>query len=182
MNATLIRISLMSGMLITCPLLCADIVSVSLVSSTLTGAPGDILTFQGTLTNNSGADIFINGAGITLAGFGPFDSDVTDFILNATGTLSNGSSVGPTDFFTVTIPGQFATGQYPGILSVQGGPTLNDDTVLGTAAFQANVDTVPEPSYFFLTIAVLLAVPLSRTMLRKNSVRRGRPRELTSGN
>jgi hypothetical protein len=156
MNATLIRMSLMGSMLITCPLLCADIISVSLVSSTLTSAPEDILTFQGTLTNNSGADLFINGAGITLAGFGPFDSDVTDFILNATGMLSNGSSVGPTDFFTVTIPDQFATGLYPGILSVQGGPTLNDDALLRTVNFQVNVNSVPEPSGFVLMMAAIL--------------------------
>jgi hypothetical protein len=127
-----------------------------------------MLTFQGTLTNNSGADIFINGAGITLAGFGPADSDVTDFILNATGLLSNASSVGPTDFFTVTIPGQVAMGQYPGIFSIQGGPTLNDDTVLGTATFQANVNTVPEPSSLSLMTAVLLVAFFWRRALRRS--------------
>src|SRR5690242_148161 len=107
MNATWIRISLMIGLMITCPLLYADVIGITFVSSTLTGAPGDVLTFQGSITNNSGSDLFINGAALTLAGFGPSDSDVTDFILNATGLLSNGSSVGFTDFFTVTIPGQF---------------------------------------------------------------------------
>jgi hypothetical protein len=72
----------------------ADVINLSLVSSTVTGAPGTTVTFTGTLANTSGADININGASLTLATFDPSASDLTDFILNATGLLANGTSRG----------------------------------------------------------------------------------------
>jgi hypothetical protein len=160
MRTTWIRRSLFILGLVAGPVLRASPIDVTFLSGALTGTPGDILTFQGILTNKSGTDIFINGAGITLTGFGPSDSDITDFILNATGLVGNGSAVGPTDLFTVAIPAQFATGQYPGILSVQGGPTANDDAVIGTLNFQVNVNSVPEPSAFSLTLTAILAISL----------------------
>jgi hypothetical protein len=140
----------------------ADVINLSLVSSTVTGAPGTTVTFTGTLANTSGADININGASLTLATFDPSASDLTDFILNATGLLANGTSLGPVDFFTVTIPNAFATGLYGGTLTVQGGTTENDDANLATTNFQVNVQPagsspVPEPSTWGLvTIALAL--------------------------
>ena len=35
------------------------------------GGPGAILTFSGTIANNSGTDLFVNSAEINLLGFGP---------------------------------------------------------------------------------------------------------------
>lgn len=153
------------GLLI-CPSIRAGIIDVTFVSNALAAAPGDILPFQGSLVNNSGSDVFINGAGITLTGFGPTDTDITDFILNATGLLGNGVSIGPVDLFTVTVPSQFATGQYLGILSIQGGPTLNDDSLLGTASFEVNVNAVPESGSFSLMAGTLFLVLLLRRVLR----------------
>lgn len=155
MSEKWVRATLIITALMTSPLLCADTIAVTFSAGTLIGTPGNILTFEGTITNTSGADVFINGAGITLAGFGPSDTDATDFILNTTGLLGMGASIGPTNFFTVTIPSQFATGQYPGVFAVQGGPTVSDDTVLGTVPFQVNVNA-PEPSTFSLSITALL--------------------------
>ena len=161
--------------LFTCSSLRAGTINVTLVSSTLTGTPGDVITFQGSLNNNSGTDMFINGAGISLAGFGPADSDITGFILNATGLLSNGSSLGPVGLFTVTIPAQFSTGQYAGILSIQGGPTPNDDLLQGTTGFQVNVSSVPEPSSFSLSATTVLLALFLRRFLRPSSRKVLRP-------
>lgn len=144
----------------------ASIIGVSLVPSPLTGSPGDTLTFQGTLFNSSGAAIWINEVSINLAGFDPSNVDPTDFILSATGLLLAGSSVGPVDFFAVTIPEPFGAGHYLGSVTVQGGATASDDAVLGTANFQVNVSTsgatVPEPSSLILTVVVIMGIAIKR--------------------
>src|ERR1017187_2589058 len=78
----------------------AGTLDVSFVLAAQSGLPGDTLTFTGALTNNTGSDLFVNGAGINLTGFGPGDSDLTDFILNATGPLPNGSSLARSMFLS----------------------------------------------------------------------------------
>jgi hypothetical protein len=145
----------------------AGTLTVNLQKSPLDGSPGDMLTFQGTLINNTGLDLSINGAGINLASFDPSDTDLTDFILNATGPLPNGSSIGPVEFFTVSIPQPFTAGKYQGELTVQGGATAADDAVLGTANFEVDVmgaapAATPEPRSSALTTAALLLLALSR--------------------
>jgi hypothetical protein len=129
----------------------ADTIGAPFVASNQTGAPGDTLTFTGWLANSSGSDLFINGAGINLAGFDPFDTDLTDFILNFTGiSLNSGDSIGPFDFFTVTIPNPFADGLYAGTLTVQGGADDATFDTLATVDFAINVSesassSTPEP-------------------------------------
>ena|ERR1039457_3048397 len=65
-----------------------------------------------------------------------------------------GDSVGPFDFFTVTIPPGFADGAYDGTLVVQGGAALDDSAVLGSGSFNVGVGAgggagVPEPGTLF---------------------------------
>jgi hypothetical protein len=139
--------------------------SIDFQEALLSGSPGATLTFQGTLGNNTGSDLFINGAGINLSGFDPSATDLTDFILNATGPLPNGTSVGPVDFFTVAVPQPFTPGLYLGELTVQGGATADDDAVLGTTDFQVKVNgpaAAPEPGSLPLAAAVFLLVVVFR--------------------
>lgn len=128
-----------------------------------TGAPGDKLTFSGTIMNNSGMDLFVNSAEINLFGFGPNDSDLTDFIFNFTGLLPDTSSIGPADFFTVTIPNPMTAGLYPGTLIIQGGADDAADSTLATVDFSVNVTgttapSAPEPGTLAITLASLAAV------------------------
>ena len=118
----------------------ADTIGASFVASNQTGAPGDTLTFTGWLTNNSGSEQFINGAEINLSDFDPSDTDLTDFILNFAGLeLNNGDSIGPFDYFTVTIPNPFAGGLYAGEFTVQGGADDASFETLATVDFAINV-------------------------------------------
>ena len=148
---------------------CADTIDVG-VTSPLSGSPGDTLTFQGTLANDSGGDLWINELGINLAGFDPSDLDPTNFILNATGLLADETSLGPVDFFDVTIPDPFVGGPYAGVITVQGGATADDDAVLGTANFEVDVSSnaaaVPEPNSVKMIVVVALGAAL-RTRSRK---------------
>jgi hypothetical protein len=148
---------------------CADIIDVGLTSP-LSGSPADTLTFEGTLANDSGGDLWINEVGLNLAGFDPSDLDPTDFILNATGLLANGTSLGPVDFFAVTIPDPFVAGPYEGVITVQGGATADDDAVLGTANFEVDVNsaaaTVPEPNAVPIILIVALGAALKFRLRR----------------
>lgn len=156
----------------------AGTIDVSLLAQTLSGAPLDTLTFTGTVANAGPEDLFVNGATLSLMGFGPSDSDVFPFILNASGPISAGQSVGPVDFFTVTIPDSFSDGQYTGVLTVQGGMADSDDAVLATTSFQVNVQSTPEPASLLLT-AVGLAMFVNR--LHRSTLSRvaTRPRVLS---
>ena len=99
---------------------------VNFTSATLTGSPGNTLTFGGTLDNETGSPVYINDASLDLVGFSdPSTYDVADYLLvNAPLTaVPNGQSLGPFSFFTVTIPLGFSNGSYAGTLFVQGGAT-----------------------------------------------------------
>jgi hypothetical protein len=136
----------------------ADTLFVTFDLPTQTGSPGDILTFSGTIANHSGADIFVNGAQINLVGFGPGDSELTDFIINFTGLLPDTGSIGPADFFTLTIPDLINAGLYAGTLVIQGGADDAADSTLATVDFSVNVTAasgVPEPATSGLTVGVL---------------------------
>lgn len=146
-----------------------------LAVSTLAGSPGDTLTFQGSLANDTGANLWINGAGINLQDLDPTDVDLTGFIRNAAGLLANGSSTSMVDLFTVAIPSTVAPGVYPGLLTIQGGPTANDETMLQTLYFQVVVSSavpasgVPEPLPVTLTGAGLLGMFLAAGWRRLRS-------------
>ena len=144
----------------------AATISIDFVAPALSGAPGDALTFAGTIGNQTGADLYITGASITLAGFAEGDIDLTDFILNATGLLADGASIGPMDFFILTIPGSFPIGHYTGTLLVQGGPGETDDGTIGSAAFEADVNgptsESPEPQSLWMLAPGIGGLALAR--------------------
>jgi hypothetical protein len=132
---------------------CAGVIGVNLVSPELAGLAGDTLTFQGTLSNSSGALQFINGAQLLLSGFSSNQLDSTDFLTYAPFTLANGVTTSQFPFFTVTIPTPFTAGPYEGAFSVLGGATGTAQNDLGDVSFTVQVGAVPEPS-----TAVLLAL------------------------
>src|SRR5580693_8163395 len=132
MRSTLLFASTVCAAAFFAPAASADILFAALDVPTQPGAPGDTLTFSGTIANNSGTDLFVNSAEINLLGFGPNDSDLTDFIFNFTGLLPDTGSIGPADLFTVTIPGPMNTGLYAGTLTIQGGADALADSTLAT--------------------------------------------------
>jgi uncharacterized repeat protein (TIGR01451 family) len=117
----------------------AGTLSVNFDQVQLSGMGGGTLTFSGTITNNTGASVSINGASLNLAAFDASNFDATDFLVNAPLTLPDGATSADFPLFTVSIPSGFAAGIYVGSLDVQGGTSSTDFSVLGTGNFVATV-------------------------------------------
>jgi hypothetical protein len=152
----------------------ADSLTISLDSSTLSGSPGSEVEFFGTLTNNTGADLFLNADSFNLAGFDPSAIDDSPFFTNAPLFLAPGANTGDIGLFNITIPDPFATNSYPGSFQILGGATEDDQTVIGTADFVVNVQpvsAVPEPSS--LSMLGLAATLLFLFRVRGHNLLRG---------
>jgi hypothetical protein len=135
-----------------------------------TGAPGDTLIFEVTLTNPSATDqIWLNGISST-GGFPYLTIDVSAFNLNAPFFLDPMASSGPFELFDVAIDPSAPDGPYIGnFVSIQGGAdggggSAFDDLV--DISFDINVQSnssaVPEPGTFWILCLVLLAGGLIR--------------------
>jgi hypothetical protein len=139
-----------------------DGVSFTLVQADLNGSPGDTLTWQYNVVNNSGFDIFANGVDSSIWSGGTGDASPFDFFAPAGFVIPDKASLlGGTLFSFISDPGvtnSFNSGVFD--LFVQ----LSDPngTVLDlTANYTATITTstpVPEPSFLaLLTTAVLAA-------------------------
>jgi hypothetical protein len=128
----------------------ASDISITLDFATLSGAPGDTVTFSGFLTNLDNAVVDLTSCGPTMLGL--FVVDCTPFLINAPLFLDPNEVTPSFDMFTVTIQTPFTDPFtfYPGVFEVQGsvegpgGPGSGDPTVLGSTPF--NVQVVPEPA------------------------------------
>lgn len=120
------------------------IVSIDLTATTQEGQPGSVLTFSGTLTNETGNVEYLNNLDFGDAGF----TDSEDpFFNNAPLSLDALEVSGPYELFTVTIPGSFAPGSYLSTVTLYGGTGSSDLNDLGSADYTVQVDptSTPEP-------------------------------------
>ncbi|MBS1830801.1 MAG: hypothetical protein JST93_36230 [Acidobacteria bacterium] len=112
-------------------------------SAMLSGSPGSLLSFEGTVTNTWGVETYLNGVSLTVDAFAAEDVDLMPFLVNAPLSLVDGDSAGPFVWFTVAIPAAFAAGSYNGEFVLQGGPDAGAELILGVAPFQVQVDEPP---------------------------------------
>src|SRR5262249_45058443 len=101
------------------PAMAADI-TITLDFTTLSGAPGDTITFSGFLTNLDNAVVDLDSCGPTM--LGPFVTDCTPFLVNAPLFLNPNEVTSSFDMFTVTIQTPFGAPftSYPGVFDVLG--------------------------------------------------------------
>ena len=143
----------------------ANTIDISLDQSTLSGSSGSVLHFFGTLTNTTGAVVWLNTAGYsgTLPDSNAFDA--TPFFNNTPLYLNPNASTGDVGLFDVSILGSFAVGSYNGTLTLLGGADGNSQDILGSVNFTVIVTApasggAPEPGalpLFGAGIGLLLA-------------------------
>ena len=144
----------------------ADGLLVVLSSPSQSGAPGDVLSFFGTMTNVSGDTIFLNSASSTSASSN-LTVDLLPFFFNAPLSLGPGEASGLFEIFDVAIDPATPDGLIPGsTFSIQGGADSFALDDLADPSFDVTVQppssTVPEPSSAWLMLAVVAVFAILR--------------------
>jgi hypothetical protein len=126
------------------------------------GAPGDTLTFTGSLSNVDIEPDFLNGASLTLDDPGLL-GDTTFFNVFAPLSLDPGVSSGSIPLFTIAIdPFTVAPGLYQGEFDVTGGPGQSDSSLLGTADFTITVTPEPHSTALILCAGLTILAAVRR--------------------
>jgi hypothetical protein len=120
----------------------------SFTSSLLQANRGQTVTYSATLTNTTGAPLFLNSDTVNLAS--PPIPDDTKFFLNFPLFLTAGQSV-TAPILDVMVPLSTPVGIYPGTFTVLGGSPTDFTTNIGSATFAVQV--VPEPASVGLLIS-----------------------------
>jgi hypothetical protein len=153
--------SLLIGWALACATAWGDPVEIVFDSPTLTGSPGDVLAYFGTLTNLSDVPVFLNSDNLNVGGLS--SNSINDLFfanvppnLDASGSLSDTS--GDIELFDITIP-NVPVGTYTGNYALFGGADSSSSDPLGAADFAVQVQqtsAVPEPAGAGLLIVTFL--------------------------
>jgi hypothetical protein len=158
---------------------------VQLDNTSLTGAPGETLVFNSTLTNTSATDqVWLNGIGSTASS--PFlNIDPSPFDTNAPLFLDPLASSGPFELFDVTIAPDTPDGGYNGsFVTILGGADAGAGTAFDDLAdvnFDVSVQSpsngeAPEPATFGLVFGAVLVFALADFLRRRRTASTASPR------
>ena len=141
----------------------ADPLSITLFAPTQTGLPGDILSFNATVTNDSAETIYLNSDFASVGS--PLTVDDGPYFSGYPLTLAAGDSYTGV-LFNVDIPWGAPVALYAGYFEITGGAGSGDNDEVGLANF--DVQIVPEPSSLLLLASGLavLAGTIRRRMIR----------------
>ncbi len=158
----------------------ANDVFIGLDISTVNLIPGQTFTFSGAITNNDQSTVDLNNIDVTLDG-SLFQVDPTPFFA-CPPTVVAGAGMPSFPLFSVTVdlPYNAPPGIQTGTLTILGGvevggtydPTVQD--FLGSAPFNVNVVSTPEPSTFaMMAPAILAGIGLLAHKRKKRGLRGG---------
>ena len=159
----------------------ASDITINLDETTLTGGPGGILTFTGTITDNDSATVDLNELDVSLAGM--FSVDNTPFLLGPP-TVAAGETTVDFTLFTVTIDDPYTDpfGPVGGTVTILGGEEVDnvyESTAinpLGEADFTVNVAAaVPEVGTPWMVLPALALVFLLCRQRREGPCEASRP-------
>jgi hypothetical protein len=118
----------------------ATSINIVLDASTRSGPAGSVLHFTGTLTNTTGAAVYLNGDNYNLSTIPADNLDDRLFFSNTpAGRLAANGTSGDIGLFNVTIPGSTATGSYSGSYMIVGGAANDSQDILGVVNFTVQV-------------------------------------------
>ena len=141
----------------------AGAIDITLDSPILSGPPGSVLQFFGTLTNTTGDIAYLNADNFSTVLPDPGVIDDSPFFTNAPLFLLANEATSDIGLFNITISYSFAPGNYDGAFTLLGGAAADSQDILGSADFTVGVTEappetgeVPEPSTFWLSLCGLL--------------------------
>ena len=142
--------SILRGLLIALALSCMSVaalaapISMSILNPIQIGFPGDTITFQGTITNNSGFDLSSTDFFLDFFGYDPVNVTLDQVLGNTSFTIPNGTTSPLEDLFTFGLSNTAPDGMYPAQV------VLQDDVGDISATYTVVVSIVPEPSSLWL--------------------------------
>ena len=121
------------------------------------GSPGSLIQFTGLIGNDSGAEVFFNGAGGELSS-AELTLDLSPFFFLVPLSLPDGGSYSG-EIFAVAISAVAAPGDYFGTIVIQGGADSLSFDEIAVQSFQVTVTTsIPEPALFtFVSMLIMFA-------------------------
>jgi hypothetical protein len=147
-----IALSILATLLLAASTARAGVVTLVLDSPLLSGSPGNVLAFSGTLTNTTSDVVWLISDNFSpLSGLIPAAIDDLPFFTNAPLFLDANESTGDIGLFNVTIPIALTPGNYDGTFTLLGGAGEDSQDILGSADFTVQVvpgapsSDVPEP-------------------------------------
>ena len=161
-------------------LLAVALPSFSAMLFTLNNSPfsayaGDTVIFLGTITPDTGADIFLNGISYTYnGGAGAYlTGDLATFTNNVPGLFLTTDSPYTGPVFSIAIDPLTPVGTYTGTVTLRGGADQFADSAIVSAPFEVDV-LAPEPGSIGLGlagIAVVAAVRFRTRTISRQSIR-----------
>jgi hypothetical protein len=128
-------------------------VTIDFASSLINGPRGQTVTFVASLTNTTGAPVFLNSDSLNIAA--PLTGDDIKFFLFSPLSLGPGASSGSFQIFDISIPLGAPFGLYSGSFDILGGASPAAFDPVGSADFAVNV--VPEPATGSMLLLALCA-------------------------
>jgi hypothetical protein len=140
----------------------ADSITITFDQPNQIGKAGQTLEFFGTIKNNTGSTIFLNGDSLNISGLSFTILD--QFFTTVPISLAPGSTSADIELFDVVLSNPLLDpiGKYTGSYTLLGGTDDGAQDNLGTSSF--SVTTVPEPSSVYLLLG---GVPVASAMLRR---------------
>ena len=124
----------------------------SILTPNQIGFPGDVITFTGTITNNSGVDLDSTDLFLNFSGFDPVNVTLDQLLGLTPFTIPNGTTSPVEDLFTFTLGSSAGPGTYPADVVLQ--DAVGDISPTQTVT----VTIVPEPGSLSLMAGGLSAL------------------------
>jgi hypothetical protein len=135
----------------------AEPIDLSIINPMRIGAPGEVETFQGTITNNTGAALDSTDLFLNFSGYDPANVTLDQLLGLTSFSIPDGVMSGVVDLFTFSLANTAVVpATYPADVVLESSD--GDVAPTQTVSVSTGVNTIPEPGSLALTAMALLAL------------------------